>query len=83
MPDTPEKRRLKAKKRKKRELKAIRKRMRKEGLLGRDSSGLFPPGERPRETVDASPLPPPPSPEEQAGEPAEGDAPDAKKGEGA
>ena len=52
-----------------REVKAERKRLRKEGLLGQDTSGLFQPGERRRETVDApgsfkavvkpNPLPPP------------------------
>lgn len=34
MPDTPEKRRREAQKRRKREIKAERKRLRKEGLLG-------------------------------------------------
>lgn len=70
MPDTPEKRRREAQKIRNREVKAARKRLRKEGLLGQDSSGLFHPGERRRETVDApgsikgpaiKPEPPPPS----------------------
>jgi hypothetical protein len=52
MPDTPEKRAREAKKIRHREKKAERKRLRKEGLLGKDKSGLFAPGERPRETVD-------------------------------
>ena len=71
MADTFEKRLREAKKRKKRELKAQRKQMRKEGVLGNDNTGLFPDGEQPRETVDfpsakdrESP-PPPPPPEAQ------------------
>jgi hypothetical protein len=72
VPDTPEKRRREAQKVRNREVKAERKRLRKEGLLGQDTSGLFQPGERRRETVDApgsfkavvkpNPLPPPPAP---------------------
>jgi hypothetical protein len=65
MADTPGKRMREAKKRQHREMKAERKRMRKEGLLGQDNTGLFPPGEQPREVVNypppapAEPTPPP------------------------
>ncbi len=51
MADTPGKRIREAKKRQHREMKAERKRLRKEGLLGNDSTGLFPPGEQPREVI--------------------------------
>ncbi|HTF56637.1 MAG TPA: hypothetical protein VK661_05315 [Planctomycetota bacterium] len=53
MSETPEKRRREAQKVRKRELKAERRRLRKEGLLGQDNTGLFLPSERRRETVDA------------------------------
>ena len=52
MPDTPGKRDREARKRRKRDVKTERKRLRKEGLLGKDNRGLFAPGEPPRETVD-------------------------------
>lgn len=52
MAETPAKREREAKKRRHREVKAERKRLRKEGLLGKDSKGLFAPGEPHRETVD-------------------------------
>jgi len=51
MPDTPAKRHREAQKRRNREMKAERKRLRKEGLLGQDNSGLFAPGEIHREAV--------------------------------
>jgi hypothetical protein len=51
MADTPAKRQREAQKRRNRDLKAERKRLRKEGLLGHDNSGLFAPGEMHRETV--------------------------------
>lgn len=52
MADTMGKRLREAKKRQQRERKAERKRLRKEGLLGQDHSGLFAPGETHREVVD-------------------------------
>jgi hypothetical protein len=52
MADTPAKRIREQKKRQKREHKSERKRLRKEGLLGTDNSGLFAPGEQIRQTVD-------------------------------
>jgi|RhiMethySRZTD1v2_1073278.scaffolds.fasta_scaffold156636_2 hypothetical protein len=52
MAETAEKRAREAKKRRANEIKAERKRLRKEGLLGKDNRGLFAPGERVRETVD-------------------------------
>jgi hypothetical protein len=52
MADTPAKRMREAKKRQAREIKAERKRLRKEGLLGKDNSGLFMPGEVTRQAVD-------------------------------
>jgi hypothetical protein len=61
MADTPGKRSREARKRRKQEEKLERKRLRKEGLLGKDNTGLFAPGEQPRETVDdpdAPPVPP-------------------------
>jgi hypothetical protein len=62
MSDTPEKRRREAQKIRKREVKAQRKRLRKEGLLGPEGSGLFHPGEFRREIVAAqSPEKPPES----------------------
>lgn len=69
MADTFGKRLREAKKRKKRELKAERKRLRKEGLLVSDSAGLVPDGAKPLETVDnpdapeeEQQVPPPPPP---------------------
>jgi hypothetical protein len=52
MADSAGKRFREAKKRQQREQKAQRKQMRKDGLLGNDTSGLFAPGEMQRETVD-------------------------------
>ncbi len=43
MADSPAKRAREARKRRKQEIKAERKRLRKEGLLGDDSRGMFPP----------------------------------------
>ena len=67
MSDTPEKRRREAKKRRKREMKAMRKQLRENGALGHDNTGLFPPGELPREVVagfgSVKEPPPPPEPE--------------------
>ena len=67
MSDTPEKRRREAKKRRKKEMKALRKQMRESGALGHDNTGLFPPGDRPREVVAGfgavKEPPPPPEPE--------------------
>jgi hypothetical protein len=61
MADSAAKRIREAKKRQHREIKAERKRLRKEGLLGHDNTGLFPPGERPREVFDpTAPVTPPP-----------------------
>lgn len=62
MADTPAKRIRESKKRQAREVKAERKRMRKEGLLVSDNRGLFAPGEIPRETVDNPGAPPAPPP---------------------
>lgn len=64
MADSSGKRFREAKKRQQQEVKANRKRLRKEGLLGHDHSGLFAPGERGVEVQSAS-APPPPPPEEQ------------------
>ena len=55
MSDTPAKRMREAKKRRQQEQKVERKRLRKEGLLGTDNSGLFAPGEPQRETENAGP----------------------------
>lgn len=52
MADSSGKRFREAKKRQQREMKAERKRLRKEGLLGNDNSGLFAPGEMQRQVVD-------------------------------
>jgi hypothetical protein len=52
MADSAGKRFREAKKRQQREMKAQRKQMRKEGLLGNDNSGLFAPGEMQRQVVD-------------------------------
>lgn len=72
MPDTPEKRRREAQKRRNREEKAKRKQLRKDGLLGNDTSGLFQPGEVNREVVPSRP----PAPEQpEAAPPAEGQEP--------
>jgi len=63
MADSSGKRNREAKKRQQREIKAERKRLRKEGLLGTDNSGLFAPGEPRREVFDMkSSLPIPDSP---------------------
>jgi len=62
MADSSGKRIREAKKRHAREKKAERKRLRKEGLLPTDNSGLFAPGELHREVIDASaPKTPPPA----------------------
>ncbi len=71
MPDTPAKRRREAQKRRNREDKAKRKQLRKDGLLESGSSGLFAPGEQPRECVPwppPQPRPPAPPAEEPAPE---------------
>ena len=54
MADTPAKRIRESKKRQQQEVKNERKRLRKEGLLGAQhtTSGLFFPGETPREVVN-------------------------------
>ena len=52
MADSAGKRFREAKKRQQREQKAQRKQMRKDGLLGNDTSGLFAPGEMQRQAVD-------------------------------
>ena len=62
MADSSAKRIREARKRQYREMKTERKRLRKEGLLGHDNSGLFGPGEKAREVVDPNPPPPPPPP---------------------
>ena len=54
MADSSGKRFREAKKRQQREIKAERKRMRKEGLLGNDNTGLFAPGEMQRQVVDVN-----------------------------
>jgi hypothetical protein len=54
MADSAGKRLREAKKRQQREMKAERKRLRKEGLLGNDNSGLFAPGEMQRQVVDVN-----------------------------
>ena len=64
MADSAGKRFREAKKRQQREQKAERKRLRKEGLLGNDNSGLFAPGEMQRQVVDMNePATPPPAEE--------------------
>ena len=70
MADSAGKRFREAKKRQQREMKAQRKQMRKDGLLGNDNSGLFAPGEIQRQTVDINGNPagePPPSEGEDKG----------------
>jgi len=66
MADSSGKRTREARKRQQREKKAERKRLRKAGLLESDTSGLFAPGERGRESVDfrsvSAPPPPPDAP---------------------
>ena len=69
MPDTPEKRRREAQKRRNREEKAKRKQLRKDGVLGQDTSGLFAPGEVNREVVSFAP-PPAPKTEDAPATPA-------------
>jgi hypothetical protein len=71
MPDTPEKRRREAQKRRNREDKAKRKKLRKDGLLTHDTTGLFAPGEQPRDTVQWPPPPPPGEAPAPAGPPPE------------
>ena len=70
--DTPAKRQREAQKRRAREEKARRKQMRKQGLLGQDSTGLFLPGEVHREQVNTEgsmqAKPPAPPAEEGLGE---------------
>ena len=75
MADSSGKRFREAKKRQQREMKAERKRMRKEGVLGNDNSGLFAPGEMQREVVDvnAPATPPEGTPPEGAEKKAEGE----------
>lgn len=63
MADTFGKRSREAKKRQQRENKAERKRLRKEGLLPVDNSGLFAPGEPGREVLDLTARPAPAVPE--------------------
>lgn len=66
MADSSGKRFREAKKRQQREQKAQRKQMRKDGLLGNDTSGLFAPGEIQREVIASKapqPLPPAAAPE--------------------
>ena len=72
MADSSGKRFREAKKRQQREVKAERKRLRKEGLLGNDPSGLFAPGEKHREVLDmnsatlpSTPAPQPPPAEQE------------------
>lgn len=65
MPDTPAKRHRETQKRRNREIKAERKRLRKEGLLGHDNTGLFAPGELHREMVQEKGSMKPPAPEPQ------------------
>ncbi len=52
MAETAAKRAREARKRRQREIKAERKRLRKDGLLTQENPGWFPPGELPRQTVD-------------------------------
>ena len=67
MADSFGKRSREAKKRQQREIKAERKRLRKQGLLGgNDTSGLFAPGETPREALDTSRAATPPAPSPQS-----------------
>jgi hypothetical protein len=75
MADSSGKRFREAKKRQHREIKAERKRMRKEGLLVSDNSGLFAPGEMQRQVVDvnAPPTPPDAPPAEEGEKKAEGE----------
>ena len=65
MADSSGKRFREAKKRQQREMKGQRKQMRKDGKLGNDNSGLFAPGEIPRQAVDfnGNPAGEPPAPE--------------------
>ena len=70
MADSAGKRFREAKKRQQREMKAQRKQMRKDGLLGNDNSGLFAPGEIQRQAVDINGNPegePPPTEGEDKG----------------
>jgi hypothetical protein len=63
MADSAAKRMREARKRRNREAKAERKRLRKEGLLGQDNTGLFQPGEVSRPVVNPDAPEPPPTPE--------------------
>ena len=65
MADSAGKRFREAKKRQQREQKAQRKQMRKDGLLGNDTSGLFAPGEPQRQAVDMNGNPAGAPPEEK------------------
>ena len=69
MADSAGKRFREAKKRQQREMKAQRKQMRKEGLLGNDNSGLFAPGEMQRQVVDINGNPSGGAPEGGEGKP--------------
>jgi hypothetical protein len=69
MADSFGKRSREAKKRQQREQKAERKRLRKEGLLGNDNSGLFAPGEPHREVLDLKAPTPPAAPPPPSGNP--------------
>ena len=53
MAETQGKRAREAKKRQQKEVKTERKRLRKEGLLGQDTSGLFLPGEPQRQVTNS------------------------------
>ena len=70
MADTFEKRIREAKKRRKREMKAERKRLRKDGVIGQDNGNFFFPDEIGRESVNIyeKKLPDPPPPAEGEGE---------------
>ncbi|HZE98994.1 MAG TPA: hypothetical protein VE981_18455 [Planctomycetota bacterium] len=70
MADSSGKRMREAKKRHHRDVKAQRKQLRKDGLLGNDTSGLFAPGEIHREVINASPPVEPPPPAEPPPPPA-------------
>jgi hypothetical protein len=63
MADSAAKRMREARKRRNRETKAERKRLRKEGLLGQDNTGLFQPGEVARPVVNPDAPETPPAPE--------------------
>ena len=69
MADSSAKRIREARKRQHREMKVERKRMRKEGLLGKDNTGFYMAGEIQREIVDPNPATPPPAPSTPSPEP--------------